>query len=51
YIWFDVKLLILVDEYQKTMRTSKYDIMFIMLTFITRKLDWFSIFSSKNEKE
>jgi inner membrane protein len=30
-----VKLLIPVDEYQKTMRTSKYGIMIILLTFIS----------------
>ena len=32
---FGVKLLIPVDEYQKTMRTSKYGIMIILLTFIS----------------
>jgi len=32
---FGVKLLMPVDEYQKTMRTSKYGIMIIMLTFVT----------------
>ncbi|MDO9578256.1 MAG: cell envelope integrity protein CreD [Candidatus Cloacimonadales bacterium] len=32
---FGVELLMPVDEYQKTMRTSKYALMFIMLTFIT----------------
>ncbi len=32
---FGVTLLIPVDEYQKTMRTAKYAIMFIALTFIT----------------
>ncbi|MBX2904246.1 MAG: cell envelope integrity protein CreD [Chitinophagales bacterium] len=32
---FGVKLLIPIDEYQKTMRSSKYAIMFICLTFLT----------------
>lgn len=32
---FGVKLLMPVDEYQKTMRTSKYGIMIIILTFIS----------------
>lgn len=32
---FGVDLLIPVDEYQKTMRTAKYAIMFIALTFLT----------------
>lgn len=32
---FGVKLLIPVDEYQKTMRTSKYGIVIILLTFIS----------------
>lgn len=32
---FGVKLLIPVDEYQKTMRTSKYGIMIIILTFVS----------------
>jgi len=32
---FGVKLLMPVDEYQKTMRTSKYGIMIIVLTFIS----------------
>jgi len=32
---FGVKLLIPVDEYQKTMRTSKYGIMIILLTFVS----------------
>jgi inner membrane protein len=32
---FGVKLLIPVDEYQKTMRSSKYAVMFICLTFLT----------------
>jgi len=32
---FGVKLLIPVDEYQQTMRTSKYGIMIILLTFIS----------------
>jgi inner membrane protein len=31
---FGVKLLLPVDEYQKTMRSAKYDIMFILITFI-----------------
>lgn len=31
---FGVKLLMAVDEYQKTMRTAKYAIMFIVLTFV-----------------
>lgn len=32
---FGVDLLLSVDEYQKTMRTAKYSIMFIALTFLT----------------
>lgn len=32
---FGVDLLLPVDEYQKTMRTAKYSIMFISLTFLT----------------
>lgn len=32
---FGVNLLLSVDEYQKTMRTAKYAIMFISLTFLT----------------
>ena len=32
---FGVKLLIPVDEYQKTMRTSKYGLMIIVLTFLS----------------
>lgn len=32
---FGVNLLLSVDEYQKTMRTTKYAIMFISLTFLT----------------
>lgn len=32
---FGVDLLLAVDEYQKTMRTAKYAIMFIALTFLT----------------
>lgn len=32
---FGVDLLLAVDEYQKTMRTAKYAIMFISLTFLT----------------
>jgi inner membrane protein len=32
---FGVELLLSVDEYQKTMRTAKYAIMFITLTFLT----------------
>ena len=32
---FGVNLLLAVDEYQKTMRTAKYAIMFISLTFLT----------------
>lgn len=32
---FGVELLLGVDEYQKTMRTAKYAIMFISLTFLT----------------
>ncbi|MCP9290800.1 cell envelope integrity protein CreD [Gracilimonas sediminicola] len=32
---FGVELLLAVDEYQKTMRTAKYAIMFISLTFLT----------------
>jgi inner membrane protein len=31
---FGVKLLLPIDEYQKTMRTAKYAIIFIMLTFM-----------------
>lgn len=31
---FGVKLLVPVDEYQKTMRTSKYGILLIVLTFV-----------------
>ena len=31
---FGVKLLLLVDEYQKTMRSTKYNLMFIVITFI-----------------
>jgi inner membrane protein len=31
---FGVKLLLSIDEYQKTMRTTKYAILFIMLTFM-----------------
>lgn len=31
---FGVKLLLPVDEYQKTMRVSKYGIMFVIITFI-----------------
>jgi inner membrane protein len=31
---FGVKLLLPVDEYQKTMRSAKYGIMFVMLTFV-----------------
>lgn len=31
---FGVKLLLPVDEYKKTMRSAKYDIMFILITFI-----------------
>ena len=31
---FGVKLLLPIDEYQKTMRTAKYAIMFIALTFL-----------------
>jgi inner membrane protein len=31
---FGVKLLLPVDEYQKTMRSTKYDLMFIVITFI-----------------
>ena len=31
---FGVKLMLPVDEYQKTMRSAKYDNMFILLTFI-----------------
>ncbi|GAB2575941.1 cell envelope integrity protein CreD [Spirosoma areae] len=31
---FGVKLLLPVDEYQKTMRSAKYGVMFIMLTFV-----------------
>ena len=34
YSAFGVRLLIPVDEYQKTMRTAKYAIMFISLTFL-----------------
>jgi len=32
---FGVRLLLPIDEYQKTMRTAKYAIMFIVLTFLT----------------
>jgi inner membrane protein len=32
---FGVKLLVPVDEYQKTMRTSKYGILIILLTFVS----------------
>ncbi|MFQ5637375.1 MAG: cell envelope integrity protein CreD [bacterium] len=32
---FGVKLLLAVDEYQKTMRTAKYAVMFISLTFLS----------------
>ena len=32
---FGVRLLVPVDEYQKTMRTSKYGIMIIILTFVS----------------
>jgi inner membrane protein len=32
---FGVKLLVPVDEYQKTMRTSKYGVMIIVLTFLS----------------
>jgi len=32
---FGVRLLLPIDEYQKTMRTAKYAIMFIALTFLT----------------
>jgi len=32
---FGIELLLSVDEYQKTMRTAKYAIMFISLTFLT----------------
>jgi inner membrane protein len=31
---FGVKLLLPVDEYQKTMRSTKYNIMFIIITFV-----------------
>ncbi|GAB4044189.1 cell envelope integrity protein CreD [Spirosoma litoris] len=31
---FGVKLLLPVDEYQKTMRSAKYGIMFVLLTFV-----------------
>ncbi len=31
---FGVKLLLPVDEYQKTMRSAKYGILFVMLTFV-----------------
>lgn len=31
---FGVKLLLPIDEYQKTMRSSKYNIMFIIITFL-----------------
>ncbi|MDR8393916.1 cell envelope integrity protein CreD [Aliifodinibius sp. S!AR15-10] len=34
-VTFGVDLLLSVDEYQKTMRTAKYAIMFISLTFLT----------------
>lgn len=42
---FGVKLLMPVDEYQKTMRTSKYGIMIIILTFVSFFL--IEIFSKK----
>ena len=32
---FGVKLLLPVDEYQKTMRSTKYNLMFIVITFIS----------------
>ncbi|MDP1726715.1 MAG: cell envelope integrity protein CreD [Bacteroidota bacterium] len=32
---FGVKLLLPIDEYQKTMRSAKYNVMFILLTFLT----------------
>ncbi|MCX6230264.1 MAG: cell envelope integrity protein CreD [Bacteroidetes bacterium] len=32
---FGVKLMLPIDEYQKTMRSAKYNIMFIFLTFLT----------------
>jgi inner membrane protein len=32
---FGVKLLLAIDEYQKTMRTAKYAIMFLALTFLS----------------
>lgn len=32
---FGVKLLLPVDEYQKTMRSTKYNLMFIIITFIS----------------
>lgn len=32
---FGVKLILPVDEYQKTMRSAKYGIMFIIITFLT----------------
>lgn len=32
---FGVKLLLPIDEYQKTMRSTKYNVMFIILTFLT----------------
>ena len=32
--FFGVKLLLPVDEYQKTMRSTKYNLMFIVVTFI-----------------
>ena len=31
---FGVKLILPIDEYQKTLRSAKYDLMFIILTFI-----------------
>jgi len=42
---FGVELLLAVDEYQKTMRTAKYAIMFISLTFLTFFL--FELLSNK----
>jgi len=42
---FGVKLLMPVDEYQKTMRTSKYGIMVILLTFLSFFM--IEIFSNK----
>ncbi|MCU0353885.1 MAG: cell envelope integrity protein CreD [Cytophagales bacterium] len=32
---FGVRLLLPVDEYQKTMRSAKYSVMFIIITFVT----------------